>query len=279
MIGSIRAELLVLSRRAATWVLLGCWVALAAFFGYILPYITWRNGDAGNRGDRDLLDMLPENLIGNMLGGFPFFGGVLVLILGVLAVGSDYGWSTWKTLFTQKPGRLQVFGAKVIALGIWIVPFVALSFLAGAIASPIIANTENAAMNWPDAWLIVRGLAAGWLVMATWAALGVLLGILSRGTALAIGLGILYGLVVEGLISALFDQVSLLKPVIDFLLRANAYSLVTVLGASQEQAQANGPGAFGGPFVGGMQATIVLGLELLAFVGIAAWTLRRRDVS
>jgi ABC-type transport system involved in multi-copper enzyme maturation permease subunit len=279
MIGSIRAELLVLSKRAATWVLLGIWVALATFFGYILPYITWRNGDATERTARDLNDMLPANLVGNMLGGFPFFGGVLILILGVLAFGAEYGWGTWKTLFTQKPGRIKVFGAKLIALGIWIIPFVLGSFLAAAIASPIIANVENAAVTWPDAWLIVRGIVAGWLIMAVWASFGVLLGILSRGTALAIGLGILYGLVIEGLISALFDQVSFLKPVIDFLLRANAYSLVEVLGASQDQARGNGPGAFSGPYVGGSQAAIVLVIELALFLGIAAWSLRQRDVT
>ena len=43
--------------------------------------------------------------------------------------------------------------------------------------------------------------------MAVWAALGVLLGVLTRGTALAIGIGILYGLVIEGLLSAFLDQV------------------------------------------------------------------------
>ena len=39
-------------------------------------------------------------------------------ILGVLSVGSEFGWGTWKTLLTQRPGRLTVFGAKLVALAV-----------------------------------------------------------------------------------------------------------------------------------------------------------------
>ena len=49
-------------------------------------------------------------------------------------------------------------------------------------------------------------MAAGWLILAAWAALGVLLGVLTRGTSLAIGVGILYALVIEGLLSAFADE-------------------------------------------------------------------------
>ena len=45
-------------------------------------------------------------------------------MLGVFALGSEYGWGTLKTLFTQRPGRLRVFAAKLAALGIVLVPFV-----------------------------------------------------------------------------------------------------------------------------------------------------------
>ena len=43
MIGSISAELLVLRKRASTWILLAVWAVLGAFFGYVLPYTTYRN--------------------------------------------------------------------------------------------------------------------------------------------------------------------------------------------------------------------------------------------
>jgi ABC-type transport system involved in multi-copper enzyme maturation permease subunit len=43
-------------------------------------------------------------------------------MLGVF--GSEYGWDTLRTLFTQRPGRLQVLAAKLAALAIALVPFV-----------------------------------------------------------------------------------------------------------------------------------------------------------
>jgi ABC-2 type transport system permease protein len=278
MIGSIAAEVLVLRKRAATWVLLGIWVALVAFFAYILPYTTYRN-ETGRQRQESLSEMLPEQLVGNVLVGFPFFGGVLILILGVLTLGSDYGWGTLKTLFTQRPGRLRVFAAKLAAVGVVLVGFVVASFATAALGSALVAAQEDAPIDWPEASLVVRGLAAAWLIMAVWAALGVLLAAISRGTALAIGIGIIYGLVVEGLISALLDQVSAARPLVEVLLRANAYSLVEPLGTSAADVRDIGPASFSGPFVGGTQAALVLALELAAFVLVAATLLRRRDVA
>lgn len=278
MFGSIAAELMVLRKRAATWILLGLWAAMAGFFAYVLPYADYR-GATGAERQQALTELLPEQMVSSVLGGYPFFGGVMILILGVLTLGSDYGWGTLKTLFTQRPGRLQVFGAKLIALGIAIVGFVVSTFVVAAAASAFIASREDAPINWPDASTFLKGMAAAWLIMAVWAALGVLLAVLSKGTALAIGIGILYGLVIEGLISALLDTVDSLRGVIEVLLRANGYSLITAVGASAADARENGPGSFSGPFVSGTQATLVLILMLVAFVAIAGTMLRQRDVA
>lgn len=274
MRSSIGAELLVLRKRAATWILLGLWTLLAVFFAYVIPYALDPGEDPGGLGD-----LLPSALPGTLAVGFPFFGGVFALMLGVLAVGSEYGWGTLKTLFIQRPGRLQVLGAKLLALGAVLVPFVLAVFALGAGASYVIALREGADVAWPSAWLLVRALGAGWLIMAAWAAFGVLLGVLSRGTSLAIGVGILYALVIEGLISAFADAVSFLQPVTEFFLRANGYSLVKGLGLSTADAAGNGPGAFSGPYVDGAQALVVLILYMAVFLALSGILLRRRDVT
>lgn len=275
MIGSITAELLVLRKRTSTWILLGIWPTLALVFAYVVPYVTYLNDSTAE----PLTDMLPQRLVGNVLVGFPFFGGVFALMLGVLAFGSEYGWGTLRTLFTQRPGRLHVFGAKLLALAVALVPFVLVVFAVGALASSAIALREGADVAWPSAWLVVKGLAAGWLILAVWAAFGVLLAVLSRGTALAVGIGILYALVIEGLLSALASQVSVIDRLVEFFLRANAYSLVTKLGVAAGDVSENGPGSFSGPFVGGGQALLVLASYAIAFVVVSGWLLRRRDVA
>jgi len=273
--GSLRAELLVMRKRASTWILLGIWTTLALVFAYVVPYAQYLNGSTQS----PLQDVLPRNMVGALMGGFPFFGGVLALMLGVLAFGSEYGWGTLKTLFTQRPGRLHVFGAKLLALATALIAFVIVVFAIGALASYAIAVREGADVAWPSLLLLLRGLAAGWLILAVWAAFGVLLAVLFRGTALAVGVGILYALVIEGLLSALATQVSLLDSLVELFVRASGYSLVVGLGASADDAGDRGPGSFSGPFVGGEQALLVLVSYLALFVLVAGWRLRRRDVA
>jgi ABC-type transport system involved in multi-copper enzyme maturation permease subunit len=275
MTRSVMAELLVLRKRTSTWILLGIWTTLALVFAYVVPYVTYLNDSA----EQPLGELLPQQLVGSLMGGFPFFGGVLALMLGVLTFGSEYGWGTLRTLLIQRPGRLRVFAAKVLALALALIPFVLVVFAVGALASSAIALREGADIGLPSAWLLVRGLAVGWLILAVWTALGVLLAVFSRGTALAVGIGILYALVIEGLLSALASQVSAVDRLVEFFLRANAYSLVTKLGVSADEVANNGPGSFSGPFVGGGQALLVLALYAVAFLLVSGWLLRRRDVA
>ena len=269
----VLAELLILRKRAATWILLGIWALLGVFFAYVVPYALEPEDAVGG-----LRTFLPESLAGNLLEGFPFFGGVFALMLGVFATGSEYGWDTLKSLFTQGPGRLQVFGSKLMALAIMLVPFVLVLFAGGAVASLVIAGIEDAPAHFPSAWLLLRAMASGWLILAAWATLGVLLGVLTRGTSLAIGVGILYALVIEGLLSAFADSVSLLEPLTQVFLRANGYSLAAALGVSADAIEANGPGVYSGPIVGSGQAIAVLVATVAAFTGVAGFVLRRRDV-
>jgi ABC-2 type transport system permease protein len=103
--------------------------------------------------------------------------------------------------------------------------------------------------------------------------------VLTRGTSLAIGVGILYALVIEGLLSAFADSVSVLEPLTNIFLRANGYSIATALGALPEEIESSGPGSFSGPFVDSLQALGVLAAFIAAFAALAALLLRRRDVA
>ncbi|MGH8984962.1 MAG: hypothetical protein ACRDY6_13955, partial [Acidimicrobiia bacterium] len=65
---------------------------------------------------------------------------------------------------------------------------------------------------------------------------------------------------------------------VEFFLRANAYSLVAGLGVSSDDISDNGPGSFSGPFVDGEQALLVLASYIVAFLLLSGLLLRRRDV-
>lgn len=113
----VAAELLVMRKRASSWVLLGTWIGVSMMFAYLLPYITYAGGNGGEGVGLELL--LPRALTANLLSGLPTFGGVFALMLGVLTIGSDYGWGTLKTLFVQRSGRLTLafLSASTVLLG------------------------------------------------------------------------------------------------------------------------------------------------------------------
>lgn len=277
MLRDIRAlvsvEVFQLFHRTATWVLLGIWAFMGLFFPYLLPYLLDESEAAAGPAS-----LLPASLVQTVIGGFPFYGGAIALMLGVLTIGSEFGWGTFKTLFAQGPGRSSVFIAKLVALGIVLVPFVLAVFAIGGVASTTIALIEGEAISAPSAVNVIEGILAGWLILAVWAALGVLLATWTRGTSLAIGVGILYALVIEGLISNFANGISWLEPVVDGFLRANAYSLIRPFGDLGGMTR-QGPGAFAGPYVGTAQSAMVLIAYLLVASAVGWWLLRRRDVA
>jgi len=276
-VNSFRAELLLVRKRAATWVLLAVALFQTLLFTYVLPYSSYLSGPAGGRSPADLRALLPESVASSVVGGFPFYFGVLALILGALVFGSEYGWGTLKTSLMQQPSRLRLFLAKQAAVGLVLALFVVAIFVVGAIASYVVAAREGAAVAWPPVWDIVRSLGAGWLILTLWGLFGGVLAILSRGTALAIGLGIVYGLVVEGLITGFGSSIAVLRDVAQAFLRTNGYSLIAPL--RHGLAEVEGPGAFSGPFVDAWQALFVIMAYLIAFGAISAWILGQRDVT
>lgn len=281
MANSIFAEVTLLRKRAATWVLLGIWLALSMLFSYGFPYLTYRGGTGPVTRDRAtiLASVIPSGILTTLSSGFPFYGGVIALMLGVLALGSEFGWGTIKTAYTIGPGRLRLFAAKMVAVALILIPFVLIEFALGAIASTSIALTEGAAIHWPSAVDFVQAMAVGWFLMVVWATFGVLLAVMTRGTALAIGIGILYALIIENLIGAFSSSLTWLQPIVEQFLRASGYSLVRAAGLSLGGDANNGPGSFSGPFVSGMHAFAVLALYLVVFVTVSAVLLRRRDVA
>lgn len=271
-------ELSLLVRRASTWVIVSLWLILGLFFNYILEYVSYR----GNRpigGDSqvvsDLGSMLPSGVVATTSSGFAFFGGALVLILAVMTFGNEFNWNMWKTLFTLRPGRMRIVLAKLGALAVLILPTVLLAFVVNGIASVVIAQVEDMPITWPAISSFVEAIGAGWLILMTWASLGVLLAVATRGTGLAIGLGILYALMIEGTLSGFADSISWLKPVTEGLIRANAYSVTQGFGGGS----AGGPGVFNGPYVSVTQGVIALLIWMTASLGISLWLMRNRDVA
>lgn len=246
---SFGAELLKLRKRPGTWLLGLLYLFLALLFGYVIPYAVYRTLEAGAGGDAEfgvppgeiLADTLPPELVTNVLGGFPLFGGAIAMILGALAVGSEFGWGTLKTIFTQRPPRLAVFVGKLLALGVILAMLTLVVFVAGAAASALVASIESEAISWPSAGVVLKGIGSAWLILAMWCSFGMMLATFFRGTAFAIGIGLVRAFIIEGLIGGFAGLLDVLGTIQKTLPGPNAGSLVASFG-SATQGENGAPG-------------------------------------
>ena len=276
---SFAAELLKLRKRPATWVLALVWFGLVVLFGYVLTYLIFVNASEGTlppgTNPEEFVSVLyPENLLTNVLSGFPNVGGApIALILGALAVGSEYGWGTFKMALTQRPGKLRVFFGKMLALVVVLAVFVLLAFGAGAASSFVLARLEEAPVNWPAAGDLLRATGVGLLICAVWTAMGAFLATLFRGTPLAIGLGLVYAILLEGLAATLLAANEDFDSVRKFLLNENSYALINSFGSSPE-----GLGV-SASIVEPERAVLILIAYVAAFFLLAGFVFWRRDVT
>jgi ABC-2 type transport system permease protein len=272
IVNSFRAEAIKAVKRPAIWLLAAIAWILSLTFTYLVPYAGRNGATGGPTSDRPLEQLLPAKLVGNSIAGLPVFFGAIIIIFGVLVVGAEYGWGTWKTVLVQGPSRTAVYAGKLLVLAAGSLGFVAGAFVVGAVASTVIAAAESQSQTWPGVGDLVQGLGAGWLIAMMWALFGGLLGIALRGVALPIGLGLVWALAVQNLLA------SIAAPLLDWVATMqkglpgpNAGSLVATLGAAGDT-----PGVE--QLVGGGQATLVLGLYLVIFAVAGGVLLQRRDV-
>jgi ABC-2 type transport system permease protein len=225
-----------------------------------------------------LAGTLPGELVPTSLGGFPVFAGALALILGALATGSEYGWGTLQTALTQRPTRLAVYGGKLAALAASTLAIVLATFALNATTAAIIATLESRPLDYPSVAALAEGIGSGWLIMGMWCGLGALLGFAFRGVALPVGLGVVWVLGVENLVSAVSDSLlTSLQPLRDLLPGVNAGSLVWSLAPGGGASGSAPPGVVDA--VAGGRATLSLAIYVAAFALLGAYLVRRRDVT
>jgi ABC-2 type transport system permease protein len=285
MIRSLRAELIRLGRWPTTWVLCGSWLVLNLAFGYLFLYLTYRS-DGGEFFAADasspeqaravLMQMMPDSVPATVLSQLPMFGGALVLLYGALAVGSGYGWGTWKAVFLTGPRRTTAVAGTLAALAIVVTGLMVITFAADLLVAYVVATAESQPVSWPALADAARGLGAALLIGGMWTAGGVLLGTLTRGPALATGLGLVWVLVVEHLLRGVAEMLDA-EAITDLLPGTAAGSLAGALGALPQGDPNGSPGVL--TAISGTAAAALLGAYLFAFVSVSLALKARRDVT
>ncbi|HKF75315.1 MAG TPA: ABC transporter permease subunit [Candidatus Dormibacteraeota bacterium] len=201
MIGIFRAEGRKLVARPAILIGFGLMIFAIVLLEYVLPNLRYSdpNYHLGKLSGADLkrLELYPNAFLYITLSLYWPFAGIAALLVGALSFGSEYGWSTLKTVYTQGPSRLRIVAAQfcvaVAALGVVLV----LSAAAMAATSLIIVTVDGKPFSWPAGIDVLTGLAAIWLVMVCYLAIAMALANLLRSPALAIGISLSYLLLFE----------------------------------------------------------------------------------
>ena len=276
-----RAELFKLVRRPAAWTLLAAAALLSQVFGYLIPYLSYAGGDSGPiegaSKEAILASTLPDQIVASTLGGFPVFAGALALVFGALVLGSEYGWGTVKTMLTQRPGRTALLAGQAVALVVSVAVGVLVLFVLGAISSMAIALGQDQSTAFPSFLDLLGGYVAGVAIMLMWAGLGGALGVVLRGVALPIGLGVVWVLGVENLIAGVASSVfTALRPLRDVMPGINAGSLASAVMPSRPAGIEPPPGV--NSDVADGRALITVACYVVVCLAVALWTYRRRDV-
>ena len=285
MLAAFRGELFKFVRRPAVWVLVVLLLLLAVGLGYVITYLidTFAPASAsqglppGTKLSDFKVALYPQNFVKDTFSTWGSLGGVFALIMGVLVQGSEYGWGTIKTLFTQRYGRLTMLSGKLAALAVLVLVMVVALFAVDAVASVIIVTIDGKPIDFPAADVIVKAIVAGFLIFGFWAVFGFTLASVFRQSAMAIGLGLAYALVVELLIFSLLNALgaTVVNQIHQWFPIANTGYLAESFGQISFRGIPRNPT----PFADANHAVIVLLLYVIVFTAITAWLTRTRDVT
>ena len=209
MLSAVRWELYKMVKRPGVRLLATFLLGLLIAFSYLLAWALLTHPPSGMHvphGEALLQakqGLYPQYFVSTAIqqGEIP---ASLVLIFGVLAVGSEYEWGTLKTLLTQRPDRIQALGVKLAALLVSVAVAAVIYLLVAAGSSLMFAAVDGHSLTaWPTFSKIVGGYLGLLLIWSFWALFGATLAILFRQPALAVGLGLAYMFAFEGLLLGL----------------------------------------------------------------------------
>jgi ABC-2 type transport system permease protein len=272
MIATIKAEWRKSRRRPAFLVA----AAIMAAITVLVYLVTWYLALHPGTGERsvNIATLYPDQFVNHIMGAAFPVGAATAIVVGALFAGSEFGWSTLKTMFTQGPGRLTVWTGRVIVFAAWMLIITAVLMAFGVAMSVVVALFQGHAITWPAGVDLVKGAGAIWLILAVNGAIGLALGTLIKQSAAALGVGLTYVLAVE-IIAVRFIN----------LLNNGQYKWISDLFVNQNAtalSQSFTSPAFGravAPTIGAEHAVLVLVAYGIGLVIVAAGLLRLRDVT
>lgn len=137
--------------------------------------------------------------------------GIIALVIAAANVATEYTAGTLKALLVREPRRPILFAGKMAALWSFLLVGITMTLVASVLAAVAVAGARGIDMSawWTgDGWSAMGqaylNVTAGAFV---WALMGAMLAVVFRSGFPAIGVGIAYPLVVEGLLALVLEDV------------------------------------------------------------------------
>jgi len=274
MIGSIAAEFRKLRQRPALLVSVLAVVGVVALV-YTVSYLQATHPTAGQRGAAVALSSLyPAAFVTTVISIVPGLLSAIAIVLGALMAGTEYQWGTVKAQLIQGPGRLTGLFARFVMVAFWMALLTAAFYASAAAGSVSAALLQQQSIAWPAGSVIIEAAGATWLIIYCYAMLGTGLGFVFRQSAAALGVGLIYVVLIQTILVGFLGTLSggTYKWVTKLFDGQNADSLIQSFGSSA-------PGTAHAALVGPTQAALVIAGYIVFFGIVSAVLVRRRDIA
>ena len=130
--------------------------------------------------------------------------GIIVLALWAIAVATDYSSGLVRILVQAQPKRVKLLAGKILALAVFTVLAATITATVVVVLARPLARLEGIEI---EAWKtdfathLLKDYFDFTVAVLVWGLIGLMLGVITRSSALAIGIGIGFLLVVESLIT------------------------------------------------------------------------------
>jgi ABC-type transport system involved in multi-copper enzyme maturation permease subunit len=209
----------------------------------------------------------------------PNLGGILIIVLVGAVVAQEYTWRTLQLWLSQGVPRPIFLAAKFIALLLPVLMIVLVALLFGGLVTALLSQLITgsiafAEVDWGHVLLNTLGTA---YTLLPYAGLAFFLAVLSRSTIVAIGGGLAYNLLLEGIAVELLGFVGGVWAEIGQYLPAGLGRglLATNSGMTVEIGGQVAPAT---PLLDPLPAAIGIALYTLVFLGLSILIFRRQDL-
>lgn len=277
---SVSAELFKLRKRPATLLIAAILAGIVLLFSYLVLYLVVRAAGAEMLGagpdpEAVVEFLLPGSIAAALASNVSQTGGALALVLGALISGSEYSWRTAATIATQRPPRSAIMIGKIVAMVAAAAGLTIVGLAAVTVGAYTIALLEAGPYSPPAISDLLAAIGVGWLVLSVWGLVGLALGVVFRGPAIAIGVGLVYAFVLES--AMVFVPVTV--PGGAALRRATLGSNAAALAEMFPSADAFTGALPPGPAISPGAAIAVLAAYALASGAVAVVLFQRRELA